>query len=415
VSQAWNLGRLPPGLTAADLTLRRPNFFENEFPTPAMLVRERAIENNVGTLAAYCRAHGVELAPHGKTTMAPQLFARQIAAGAWGISVATTRQAQVCRAFGIRRVMLANQLVDGESARWVADELAADSDFEFVCFVDSVEGVKLLEDALATAPPEIRLSVLVELGVSGGRAGCRSLEKFREVAACAGGSTRLRLAGGAAYEGSVAHGVDPESLGRVRSFLYELRDAVQSMIDEELIDADLDSVVVSAGGSAYFDLVAECLAGYWRSPRDVRTILRCGAYIGHDDGIYASVSPFSRDPGGGYSFEPALEVWGRILSRPEPTLAIVDVGRRDVPADQGLPLASTVRRRDGSVFAADQFEFTALHDQHGFVDIPADAALGPGDWIGFGISHPCTAFDKWRFLLVVDDSYRVIDSITTYF
>ena len=310
--------------------------------------------------------------------------------------------------------MLANQLVDTAFARWVGDELAREPEFEFVCFVDSLEGVELLEHALATAPPEIRIPVLVELGVPGGRAGCRSKEEFLEVAHGVAEATRLRLAGGAGYEGSAAHGVDAESLAQVRSFLTDLRAAVQSAIDEELLDPDLDCVLVTAGGSMYFDLVAECFAGEWRSPVKVRPILRCGAYIGHDDGVYARVTPFARNAGP-YAFEPALEAWGRVLSRPEPTLAIVDVGRRDVPSDQGLPIPSTIRSRDGSISAAAGVEYTAMDDQHGFLEIPADTALAPGDWVGFGISHPCTAFDKWRLLLVVDDSYRVVDTLTTFF
>src|SRR5262249_55824953 len=118
-------------------------------------------------MAAYCAAAGVRLAPHGKTTMAPQLFARQLAAGAWAVTAATVGELHVCREFGIPRVLLANELTDPAGATWLAGELAARPGFECYVYADSLAGVRLLDEAVRQASPGRPLSVLVELGYPG--------------------------------------------------------------------------------------------------------------------------------------------------------------------------------------------------------------------------------------------------------
>ena len=95
----------------------------SDLPTPVMVLRERALAHNLSVMAEYCRAWAVDIAPHGKTTMAPQLWDRQLQAGAWGITAATVNQARVMRASSVPRVLLANELVDPVSIAWVAEQL----------------------------------------------------------------------------------------------------------------------------------------------------------------------------------------------------------------------------------------------------------------------------------------------------
>jgi D-serine deaminase-like pyridoxal phosphate-dependent protein len=176
-----------------------------------------------------------------------------------------------------------------------------------------------------------------------------------------------------------------------------------------------DTAVVSAGGGAFFDVVVDVLAGRSTGTRPLELLIRPGSYITHDDGLYADIAAFAQ-PGSTYSLQPALEIWGRVLSRPETELAFLDFGRRDVPFDQGLPTPHTVRNFDGDEpRRADGFEITALNDQHAYLRIPADDSLQVGDWVGCGVSHPCTAFDKWRYLPLVDDDYKCIGAVTTDF
>jgi D-serine deaminase-like pyridoxal phosphate-dependent protein len=85
-------------------------------------------------MARWCHDRGVELAPHGKTHMAPQLFARHLDAGACGITAATLSHVRTYRAFGVRDVLLTNELVDGAGLRWLAAELDAHPDFSIMCW-----------------------------------------------------------------------------------------------------------------------------------------------------------------------------------------------------------------------------------------------------------------------------------------
>ena len=75
---------------------------------------------------------------------APRLFADQLRHGAWGITVAVPHQLRVCRAFGVPRVFLANEVVDAAALRWIGAELDADPGFELVVYADSVRGVELM-------------------------------------------------------------------------------------------------------------------------------------------------------------------------------------------------------------------------------------------------------------------------------
>ncbi len=115
----------------SDFVAGRPSLFDAGFSWPIAALSASAIDNNIGVLASWCEDNGLLLAPHGKTTMAPALFARQLAAGAWAMTAATPWQVRVYRAHGVRRVLLANELVDIEFIRWLTAERAADPDFEF--------------------------------------------------------------------------------------------------------------------------------------------------------------------------------------------------------------------------------------------------------------------------------------------
>jgi D-serine deaminase-like pyridoxal phosphate-dependent protein len=175
-------------------------------------------------------------------------------------------------------------------------------------------------------------------------------------------------------------------------------------------------LILSAGGSSYFDRVtrALCAARDRLGAVPVVVVLRSGAYVTHDHGLYARVTPAARG-GDGPELSPAFEVWGRVLSRPEPGRAIADVGRRDAPFDQDLPVPLWRRPPEGGERSALTATVSALNDQHAFLDLAADEPLAPGEWVGFGISHPCTAADKWNRLLLVDDDDRIVGVLPTYF
>jgi D-serine deaminase-like pyridoxal phosphate-dependent protein len=252
------------------------------------------------------------------------------------------------------------------------------------------------------------LSVLVEIGHGEGRTGCRDLADAIEVAEAVERSGSLRFAGVTAYEGTLADDRSDASLGRVRAFLEELR-AVGTALFERYAPAS--TPIVSAGGSMFFDVVADILSGGWA----VEVLIRPGCYVTHDAGRYEASSPLGYGPPED-RFGSALELWGSVLSTPEPSLAMIGLGRRDAPFDAGPPCPLIVRRPDASVEPIDGLaEIIRLNDQHAYCRTSGDVSLRGGDLMMCGISHPCGAFDRWRVIAELDDEDRVVDAIATLF
>ncbi len=405
------------GRRLSDLAGQAHGLFDGTFSPPVMILKSSALRHNIETMAAYCRERGVDLAPHGKTTLAPKLFERQLQAGAWGITVATPAQVVLARSAGVERVILANELIDPPAIRWLAGELRRDLAFDFLCYIDSVAGVQLLEDSLGSPGNGRPLDVLVEVGPRGGRTGCRSIDEARAVARAASAVKGLRVVGVAGFEGLIGHDLTDEVIGAVRAFLELIRLCAADLAADGLIVDRGDGVILSAGGSVFFDEVVAVLGRGLPGGHASRVVLRSGAYVSHDSGLYERLSPFTRaGHDGRYTLLPALEAWGEVLSTPEDGLAIVGVGRRDVPSDQGLPVPSSIHRPGRETVAdAQPCRVSALNDQHAFVAVSPGVDVRVGDWMSFGVSHPCTAFDKWRVLPEVDDSYRVKEFVRTYF
>ncbi|MFE9676153.1 amino acid deaminase [Streptomyces sp. NPDC006259] len=401
---------LPPdadGLTVGELAAQRRNLFTDGFTTPVLALSAERLEHNLRLMETYATRHGLAFAPHGKTSMAPRLFQRQIEHGAWGITLAVPHQVRVARAYGVRRIFLANELVDPAALRWTASQLAGDPGFSFVCYVDSVRGVELMDAALrGTARP---LDVVVELAAGdGARTGVRTEAECAAVADAVAAAPTLRLVGVAGYEGEVPR-ADPE---RVRAWLRRLV-ALAVGLDRAGRFADAEEIVVSAGGSAWFDAVAAVFTEIPELSVPVLKLLRSGAYVSHDDGHYRKITPFNRVPEEG-ALEPAFRLWTQVVSRPSAEQAFVNAGKRDAAYDLGLPSAQVVRR-DGAERPAAGVEVTALSDQHAWLRTAPDAELEVGDWVGLGLSHPCTSFDKWPLIPLAEADGTVVDYIRTFF
>jgi len=418
----WRHKAIPPdaaGTTAGDLV--RSGLGLTDLQTPLLTLDRAAIEQNVARMAAWCREHGVLLAPHGKTTMAPQLWSQQLAHGAWGITVAGFAQLRVARDFGVQRLQLANSLTDPRGIGWVAGQVADGA--EILSWIDSVDTVRLLEQTLRSVRPDAVLDVLVEVGGTGGRTGARGTAAALDVACAVSSSDRLRLVGVSGYEGSLAHDASPQGLGRVRDFLADMRSVHEALLAAGLYAPGAD-IFLTAGGSAYFDEVVSVLSPCVADPgpatdgRRVDVVLRAGAYVIHDDGFYRGISPFSRD--GSEPFRAGMHGWARVVSRPEPGLAILDAGKRDLPADEGFPEPQGVCRSLGGPLAPMVgATVTALNDQHCYLALdPAIHDVRVGDVIRLGLSHPCAALDKWTVIPVLADTerdQRVVDLVHTFF
>ena len=375
------------------------NIVRGDTPLPLLTVDWEALLSNIRRMQTYCDAHGCLFAPHGKTTMAPQVWAEQLGAGAWGITVADVRQSgwpspSACR---------------GSSSPTRSPPLAispllppvSTGESELFVFVDNARSVRLLAEELGRAAAPT-LEVFVELGLPGGRCGVRTDDDLDDVLAAIGNAgPMLACVGVAGYEGIVDI-ADRPTVDRFVARLIDASKRIGSSTDE--------SVLVSAGGSIFFDRVVDGILD--ADLPDTRLVLRSGAYVTHDDGMYADKSPFT----GIDAFEAALELWSSVLSRPESGRAVLGLGRRDAPFDAGLPVVRhIVAGGDPPVATGEGYVVAKLNDQHAYLDVPPAAVIQPGDLVGCGVSHPCSAFDRWRTLLMVNGALDVTGALRTYF
>jgi len=378
---------------------------------PALVIHQRALDHNIAWMQAFASDRGAQLAPHGKTSMAPALFQRQLAAGAWGMTLATAIQTRAAQAHGVRRVLMANQLVGAPNMALIAELLSADPDFDFHCLVDHPDQVTALGAFFGARG--LALQVMIEYGVPGGRCGCRSESEVRALAQAIAGQPALRLTGIEGYEG-VIHGV--EAVTDIRAFADSLVRLAEELRGQGAFS--LDRPIVTASGSAWYDLIAAAFDQLEVRERFL-AVLRPGSYVVHDHGIY-------RDAQGGVlartglaeGLQPALEVWAHVQSLPEPGFAILALGKRDVAHDAGLPLP--LRRYRPGQATAEAVDMsgctvTAIMDQHAFMVVAPGTELAIGDIVALGTSHPCLTFDKWRQGCLVDDSLQVMETFATCF
>ena len=410
----WRTTGLPPaaeGLAPADLGRLGLNLLRGDLMMPAAVLREEALGNNIAEMQAFADRNGARLCPHGKTSMSPELFRMQLEAGAWGITAATAHHVRIYRRLGIRRILLANQLVAPADVDFVLGEIAADPGFDFYCLADSAEGVDLLAAAATRAGLTRPIQLLLETGLVGARTGFRDVEAAlalaRRIKAAA---PVLALRGVETFEG-----VRQRNEGRSdAAVMLDLAVEVAEAAARERLFAR-GPVLLSAGGSSFLDLCVAKLPPALEG-LGVERVLRPGCYVTHDNGIYARLTAPSGEPMPGLPrLSHALEVWAVVQSLPEPGLAIVGAGKRDLSFDVEPPIPLWVASAgERSPRPAEGMRTVSLWDQHAGVAAPA-GSLRIGDLVGFGISHPCATFDRWSALMTVDGRYTVTGAVTTIF
>jgi D-serine deaminase-like pyridoxal phosphate-dependent protein len=413
-----SVGRLNKGLGLLDWPMRPDeiahlgwNVLHEDLTLPTAVLYADKLANNLKWMQQFIRAYNCKLAPHGKTTMVPKFFARQLEAGAWGITLATSHQTQVAYEHGVRRVLMANQLVGKQNLAIIA-RLLKDRQFDYFCLVDSAENVEQLGAFFKSCGG--RLNCLVELGVEGGRTGVRDAQQLEALlGSLSRNHEHVVLSGVEVFEGVLDDEIP------IRNFLRRAVELTTRLSLEHRFHRS--PVILSGAGSAWYDVVAEEFSrANIGQPVDV--VLRPGCYLTHDAGIYRAAqqkiqgrnSVAQRMHSG---LVPALQVWAYVLSVPEKRKAIVGLGKRDAAFDAGLPIPALHFRPGNTapVPASSAWEVTKMMDQHAYLCIPEAEDIRVGDMIGFDISHPCLTFDKWRFLHVLNRDYTVIDIVKTFF
>ena len=408
-----------PAVTISAIGAQHWSVLNGDLPLPLAVIRDSALAHNHAWMRDFTASTGVLLAPHGKTTMAPQIFAQQLAAGAWGITVANVQQLGLCVRFGVRRVIMANQLLGAAEVGAVIRLREEHPDLEFHFLVDSQAQLASIEHLAASQTMSRKLTALVELGLPGGRTGARTFDEAIAIARAVAASKAVALSGLECYEGLQITGDSGRDEIVVTGLMQRVHDVALACDREGLFAGP--SIILTAGGSAAFDIVARDLPMKLSKP--VLTILRSGCYVTHDSGFYnrmlqgvkaRSGAAWQSRPG----LQPALEVWSRVQSCPEPGLALLTMGKRDASFDLDMPIPGK-RYRPGTDAAPQpapsSWKIANMNDQHAYLRFSAADAPQVGDLVGCGISHPCTTFDKWRALFTVDDDYRVTGAIRTFF
>ncbi|WP_421673053.1 amino acid deaminase [Raoultella terrigena] len=386
------------------------NLLAEEVCLPAALLKKSALENNIAWMQRYADARGVSLAPHGKTTMTPWIFQAQQRAGAWGIGVGSAWQAAAAMASGIQRVLMVNQLVGKANMQTVSQLKTHYRSVDFICCIDSLANARALSAFFAERRQT--LDVLIELGVPGGRCGCRSVEDALALAQAAADLPGLKLRGLELYEG-VLHGDDPQP--QVEALLRQAADLACRM--EPLVDGEF---ILTGAGTVWYDVVCNIWLAA-KKPARCRIAIRPGCYITHDMGIYddAQQALIARDPIAcdlAGDLTSALELMAMVQSVPEADRAVVNFGKRDCAFDAGLP-QPIAHYRDGEPLAlrAEEIVSVGIMDQHCMLRLAPGSDVQVGDILVFGTSHPCLTFDKWKTLLLVDDDYNLLEELDTLF
>ncbi|GGC74737.1 amino acid deaminase [Undibacterium terreum] len=405
-------------LKQSDIGAQHWNLLRGDTSFPVAVLKSSALQHNLAWMKKFCEQSGIVLAPHGKTTMSPQLFDMQLRNGAWGMTLANVNQMSIAHRYGVKKILLANQLVSPADIRVALHLMLSDPAFTFFALVDSVAGAQRLSQAVRDSGLQRPLPLLIELGLPGGRTGCRSIADALALARAVSGDPYLQLAGIEGYEGLLPG----KDIPIVRQFISELIELTRQADAEHLFGTE--EIILSAGGSAYFDLVGRQFSKNAGLSRPILPILRSGCYVTHDHAHYqkAIQDMQLREPGMKDGLHPALEVWSMVQSLPEPGLAILTMGKRDASYDMDLPVPLS-SHRPGDTTSPRALppgcKIEKMNDQHAYLRLPPDSEtslkLAVGDLISCGISHPCTTFDKWPLLLIVNDAYDIESAVNTLF
>ena len=385
------------GKTLEQFLATKPNLFTANFQFPIMVLKESAVKNNIAQMMSFCNSVNAELAPHVKTTMSPQLAQMQVAAGATALTVANFWQGSIFLKYGFKNLIIANELLDPTAIAEIA-KINRQKQAEIIFYVDSILALEIIQKY---TPLEGEQNLFIEIGAENGRGGVRDLSQVAEIAQRISADSRLNLIGVTGFEGAV-----PDA-ARGRRGERKISKFCQKIVAAAELAYPYKSdqpFVISAGGSAYFDIVARELNKF-EKPR--RLLLRSGGYITHDHKYYEEIYPFASTD---RSFQPAIEVWGQVISKPERDFGVLNLGKRDIGNDLHNPMP--IKSYDGQVksFSA---VIEKLNDQHGYLRGKQEFSLA--QLIGLGISHPCTTFDKWGLIPLVNDDYDLINCIQTFF
>jgi D-serine deaminase-like pyridoxal phosphate-dependent protein len=312
--------------------------------TPALVVDLDAMQRNLARMADFAREHDVRWRPHAKMHKSSAIARLQMQAGAVGVCVQKTSEAEAMVAGGVNNVYISNEVAAPAKLARVADlahRVAAERG-QLAIAVDSVEGVHRLANAMAdrrrTGEAAV-IDVFVEIDVGQGRCGVRPGRAGLDLVLAIRKHPALRFAGLQAYHGRAQHLRTPQA--RRDTIAQAVQDVLftRKLIEAEGIPVDL---VTGAGTGS---MVCEAASGVYGE-------LQSGSFL-FMDADYAANAHDPAQP----QFEHALFVKSQVMSSGL-LHAVCDAGHKSHAIDSGLPAVLT---RDPT----GELEYGNGGDEHG--------------------------------------------------
>jgi D-serine deaminase-like pyridoxal phosphate-dependent protein len=289
--------------------------------TPALIVDLDRFDANLARMMQSVAGRGVRVRPHAKSHKCVEIARRQVAAGAVGVCVQKTSEAEPFLVGGIEDVLITNEVIGerkltrlaGLAARFPAARLG-------VCVDDPGAVAKL---AHACEEADTRVDVYIELDVGHNRAGVANPAAAVDLARAVDAQPCLTLRGLQAYFGSAQH---RRGLADRRNAIGAASGLAQATRDA-LMAAGLPCGIITGGGTGTFPL--EAASGVYNE-------IQPGSYILMDLDYAKNES----DPAWP-SFEQSLFILTTVMSRRRDALhdrATVDAGLKAFSTDSGTAL-----------------------------------------------------------------------------
>ncbi len=354
--------------------------YREQLDTPALIVREDILNNNINSMASYAASKNIALRPHFKTHKTAEVARLQREAGSTGVTCAKLGEAEVLAQTGIfDSIFIANQIIGPlKTARLVAlmDQI------DVSVAVDSEVGAQGLQDAMSAAGKT--LDVILEVNTGQSRAGLWPEEILPLAETIRADMPNLRVTGLMTHEGHAGTTTSKAELHETSI------DAGQKMVDtaELLREHGFDIAVVSVGSTP---------AAFETTQVEGITEMRPGTYVFQDNTIFRFGDLGPDDC--------ALRIVATVTSRPAPDRAVLDAGSKVLTSD-----GSQWKTGHGYIVEYPDATIVRLNEEHAYVELPAaTTGMAIGEKVQIIPNHVCPTVNLTDQLYLVRDG-EVVES-----